>query len=68
MAKGNGTRIYVVHEGGQPVALIRAASQAQAIRHVVGDKFEAIVADADHVYTLATQGMKVQEARNDAAG
>lgn len=58
----NNRRIYAVFEKGEPIALVRAASQAAAISHAVEGRFEAIVADQDHCITLAAKGMKVQEA------
>lgn len=67
MAKnGKATRIYAVFEKGEPVALIRAGSQAQAVAHVVGDRFEAIVADQDHCISLAAKGLTVQTAGAEA--
>lgn len=57
-------RIYLVHEDGKAVALVRAGSQAAAIRHVVGEKYEAVVADADHI--LANRNLEVQIAGNGA--
>jgi hypothetical protein len=60
------TRVYVVHEDGKPVALVRASSQAQAIRHVVGDRFEAIPADQEHLIDLLGKGMTVATAKAEA--
>jgi hypothetical protein len=59
------TRVYVVHEDGKAIALVRATSQAQAIRHVVGEKFEAIPADQDHLIDLLGKGMMVANASAD---
>jgi hypothetical protein len=42
-------RIYLVHHDGKPIALVRAVSQAQAIRKATEDKYEAVVADQDHL-------------------
>lgn len=59
------TRVYVLHENGEPTALIRARSQAAAIHHHTANRFEAIVADQDHLVRLVGDGMKVQDARNE---
>lgn len=59
-------RVYVVFENGAAVALVRANSQATAIRHVVKDRFEATPADQDHLITHLGAGMKVQTAGEDA--
>lgn len=56
------SRIYVVHEDGEAKALVRARSQAEAIRHVTANRFEAIVADQDHLVRLLGDGLKVEEA------
>lgn len=42
--------------------LVRAGSQAQAIRHVVGNQFSAEVATQDDLVTLIGKGVKVREA------
>jgi len=51
------TRIYIVTETipGNPLPeerLVRATSQAQAIRHVVGQRFDARVASQDDMLAL----------------
>jgi hypothetical protein len=63
------TRIYVVTQStgeGNGAAdsqhLVRAGSQAQAIRHVVSDQFSAEVASQDDLVTLLGKGVKVREA------
>jgi hypothetical protein len=65
----NDTRIYLVTQStgeGSGAAdsqhLVRAASQAQAIRHVVSDQFSADVATQDDLVTLLGRGVKVREA------
>jgi len=61
------TRIYTVSEladNGDTNAqhLVRAASQAQAIRAVVSERFIAEVATQDELVQLAGSGKKVLEA------
>lgn len=56
------TRIYVVHQDGTARALVRARSQAEAIRHCTANRFEAIVADQDHLVRLLGDGMSVEDA------
>ena len=57
-------RIYVVHDDGKPIALIRASSQAAAIRHAMKDRFEAVVADQDHLVSLLPK-LTVQDAAGE---
>lgn len=63
----NNTRIYVVtamdNDGNTADEfLVKAASQAQAIRHVVGEMFHAQVAEQDELVRLVTAGKTVREA------
>lgn len=64
----NETRIYVVTQKVDGSAkndtqhLVRASSQAQAIRHVVGEQFTAEVADQDALVALVGSGKKVADA------
>lgn len=60
MATAN--RVYVLFENGKAEALIRAPSQAQAIRHHTANRFEAIVADQDHLVRLLGEQFKVEDA------
>lgn len=55
------TRIYVVRDNtsGSP-RLVRAATQAQAIRHVVKDRFDVSVADQETLVSLMENGYKVE--------
>lgn len=61
-------RIYTVTEANEPGQrgsvrhLVRASSQAQAIRHVVSEKFTADVATPDELVELCSAGVKVREA------
>ena len=66
----NNTRIYVVTEangtGGaghqEKHHLVRAASQAQAIRHIVTPRFTCEVAEQEQLVDLVGAGVKVQDA------
>lgn len=61
-------RIYgVVAEGQQP-RLIRAATQAQAIGHVVKDTYRAAVPTPDELVDLVSKGVKVEDANPEPAG
>ncbi|MGI9142493.1 MAG: hypothetical protein ACR2IJ_04825 [Fluviibacter sp.] len=59
-------RIYVVidHVGGDH-KLVRAASQAQAIRHAVGTRFTAEVATQDTLVAMLGDGAVVEAAAKD---
>lgn len=61
-------RIYrVTEEGKEGCRLVRATSQAQAIRHVASTRFEAAVATQDDLVAALTNGSKVEEAGIDPA-
>lgn len=55
------TRIYAVKQDGKPTRLVRAASQAAAVRHVVKPQFTAEVAQPDELVELTLKGIKVEE-------
>lgn len=57
-------RIYLV-KGGESDALVRAATPAQAIRHVVGTKFSAEVAKQDDIVRLVAAHQEVQVAGDE---
>lgn len=68
-------RIYLVTDHDtQAKRLIRAVSQAQAIRHAVQGRFEATVASQDDMLLLLGAGqvvefaMQATEAKPEAAG
>lgn len=42
--------------------MVKAASQAQAIHHVVQDRFTATVTSAEDAYQLGTAGVIVEDA------
>jgi hypothetical protein len=46
-------KVRVVFDNGQAVALVRAVSEAQAITHYLRDRFEAPIADQDHMLQYA---------------
>jgi hypothetical protein len=64
------TRIYLVEEKRDDVTesfLVRASSQARAIRHVAQlTRFTAKVADPDELVDLASKGVKVQAAGEES--
>lgn len=59
-------RIYLVAsklgEGNEAGALVRASSQAQAIGHVVRNRYAAEVASQTQLVDLVTAGIKVEDA------
>lgn len=59
-------RIYVVTENldneGQRHRMVRAATGAQALRHVVEPRFMAEVATPDQCAELGGKGVKVEDA------
>ena len=62
-------RIYVVTEtteSGVDERLVRAASQAQAIRHVVIGRFDAAAASTEDVARLVAAGTAIQTAGEEA--
>ncbi len=64
-------RIYVVtpeidivlDDKPQISRLVRAKTQAEAIRHVVGNLYTCAVADTETVAHLAGDGVKVEDAK-----
>lgn len=62
------TRVYVVKEGDSGGRLVEAASQAQAISHVVRGKYVATVATQGELVTLLGAGAKVEKAGEESAG
>ena len=56
-------RIYrVINTETAAERLVRAQSQAQAIRHVVKETYRAAVAGQETIVELLTSGVKVQDA------
>lgn len=60
------TRIYVVRGPNGSVALVKAASQAQSIGHVVSNAYTASVAEQDTLVTLLGEGVKVENAASES--
>lgn len=57
------TRIYLVTDReSQAKRLIRASSQAQAVRHAVAKRFDAEVASQDDLVQLLDAGQAVESA------
>lgn len=60
------TRIYLVAKaagtGDEQGHLVRAATQAQAVRHVVRNTYQAEVATQEQLVDLMTAGAKVEDA------
>ena len=61
-ANGKSVRVYAVFDDGKPHKLVRAGSNAQSIAHAVGSRFEAVVADADHVSQFTKLGLEIEDA------
>ena len=61
------TRIYAVGNS-EGTRLVRAATQAQALRHVAKSSYDVRVASQDDLVTVLATGSKVEEAgAEDAA-
>lgn len=61
------TRIYVVKDTDlHSRTLVRASSQAQAVRHVTKSRFEVEVASQDTIVSLMEAGLKVETAAAEA--
>lgn len=58
------TRLYYLSAQDGEQHLVEAASQAQALRHVVANRFSIHVPDAKYVAGLVAQGVKVEIAKN----
>lgn len=58
------TRIYIVTNGTADPRLVRAANQAQALRHIV-KPYKAEVASQDDLVALVTAGAKVEDASQE---
>lgn len=60
------TRIYIVRNGASDPRLVKAANQAQALRHIV-KPYKAEVASQDDLVAALSKGVKVEEARAEEA-
>lgn len=56
------TRIYIVRDGVATIGLVRARSQAEALRHCTAGRFVAQVADQDQLIEAVGKGMTVEDA------
>lgn len=55
-------RIYIVRNGAGDPRLVRAANQAQALRHIV-KPYTAEVASQDDLVAAISRGVKVEDAK-----
>ena len=55
-------RIYLIRAGGDPVALVRAATAAQALRYHTTGMYAVEVATQDELVEALTSGLDVDEA------
>ena len=58
-------RIYAVTDG-TTTSLVRAATQSQAIAHVVKSKYKAVVPTQDELVKLVSDGVGVETAGEEA--
>lgn len=59
------TRIYVVmNDAGDPF-LVKASSQAQALRHIAGRYYSVRIAKTTEVVDLMSKGTKVEDAKSE---
>ena len=65
MATAN--RVYLVADGMTTLGLVRARSQAEAIRHCTSGRFTATVADQDQLIEAIGKGMTVENASEPEA-
>jgi len=56
------TRIYKVTNKAGITQGIRAATQAQAIRHAARGEYKAAVASQDDIVSMMSAGVKIEEA------
>jgi leucyl aminopeptidase len=60
------TRIYVVSDDEKPIALVRAASRAAALRVALGERFDATIANQEQLIALLpTMAIVDDEAKDD---
>lgn len=58
-------RIYVVmNDSGDPF-LVRATSQAQALRHIAGRHYSVRIAKTTEIVDLMSKGTKVEDAKSE---
>ena len=54
--------VRVVREDGKPIALVRAVSNSQAIRHALRKRFSAHIAEQDDLLDATVKTLDVQDA------
>jgi len=59
------SRIYIVTDGIATIGLVRARSQAEAIRHCTSGRFLATVADQDQLIAAIGKGITVENATQE---
>jgi prefoldin subunit 5 len=59
------SRIYIVTDGIATIGLVRARSQAEAIRHCTAGRFVATVADQDQLIAAIGKGITVENATQE---
>ena len=59
------SRIYIVTDGIATIGLVRARSQAEAIRHCTAGRFLATVADQDQLIAAIGKGITVENANEE---
>ena len=59
------TRIYEVRDASGAPFLVKASSQAQALRHIAGRHYKVSVAKATDVAELMMSGVKVEDAKSE---
>lgn len=63
MSKENRTRIYEIRVANSPICrLVEAVSDAQALRHVAKQHYEASLPTTKRVAYLCSQGVTVEDA------
>ena len=59
------SRVYMVKDGVAAIGLVRARSQAEAVRHCTAGRFVATVADQDVLIEAIGKGMTVENATTE---
>ena len=59
------TRIYEVRDASGAPFLVKASSQAQALRHIAGRYYSVRIAKTTEVVDLMSKGTKVEDAKSE---